>query len=176
MPLKLKNLIHPDLSAVIDLVYRPNGYDCSTPIEEAESAEYGAFALSLNGQNVRFRAAKTTPTKIGQFVTLWKRIGKGPIQPFDQSDPIDFFVISTRSGGSFGHFVFPKSVLVKRSFVAKNGIGGKRAMRVYPPWDKPTSQQALRTQEWQVEYFLDLSRDLPSLNKVRSLYQKSVAD
>jgi hypothetical protein len=29
------------------------------------------------------------PTKVGQFVTLWKRLGRGPIQPFDLSYPVE---------------------------------------------------------------------------------------
>jgi hypothetical protein len=37
---------------------------------EAESAEYGAYTFELNDLSVRFRVAKITPTKIGQFVTL----------------------------------------------------------------------------------------------------------
>ena len=47
-----------------------------------------------------FVVAKITPTKIGQFVTLWKRSGKLPIQPFDLS--IDFVVVSVRKGDLFG--------------------------------------------------------------------------
>ena len=38
--------------------------------------------------------AKTTPTKKGQFVTIWKRHSdKGHIIPFDINDNIDFIVI-----------------------------------------------------------------------------------
>jgi MepB protein len=48
----------------------------------------GLCALLLNGLRVQYRVAKITPTKVGQFVTLWKRVGRGPIQPFDLSDPV----------------------------------------------------------------------------------------
>ncbi|EKD72557.1 MAG: hypothetical protein ACD_45C00643G0006, partial [uncultured bacterium] len=54
---------------------------------------------------------KITPTKVGQFVTLWKRINNGPIQPYDVSDPVDFFIVSARKDDCFGQFIFPKSVL-----------------------------------------------------------------
>jgi hypothetical protein len=54
---------------------------------------------------VQYRVAKITPTKVGQFVTLWKRVGRGPIQPFELNDPVDMFVVSTRSGPHPGYFV-----------------------------------------------------------------------
>ena len=171
MALDSKLLLHPDLSATYDLLYGPGGYDCSLPIQEEESSEYGAYTFDLNGKHVRFRVAKITPTKIGQFVTLWKRIGKGPIQPFDQTDDVDFFVVSVRREGCFGQFVFPKSVLVKQSVIAKDGKGGKRAIRVYPPWDKPTSAQGLKTQMWQIEYFLEIPGNTPvDLVRCRALF------
>src|SRR5258708_5952015 len=93
-------------------------------------------SFNLNGFFIRFRVAKITPTKIGQFVTLWKRIGNGPTQPYDTSDTVDFFIISTRKDDHFGQFVFPKSVLSEQGILSINGKGGKRGIRVYPPWDK----------------------------------------
>ncbi|MFQ6421766.1 MULTISPECIES: MepB family protein [unclassified Bacillus (in: firmicutes)] len=38
---------------------------------------------------------------------------------------------------------------------------GKRAIRVYPPWDKTTSRQAQKTQAWQLEYFLEIPVNRP---------------
>jgi len=49
---------------------------------------------------------------MGQFVTLYKRVGKQPIQPYEALDPFDILVISTH-GEFFGQFVMPKSVLVQ---------------------------------------------------------------
>lgn len=122
-----------------------------------ESAEYGACAFELNGRSVIFRVAKITPTKVGQFVTLWKRVGSGPIQPYDVTDSIDLIVINTRNKDYFGQFVFPQAVLCEKDIVSINQIGGKRGVRVYPPWNKAVSQQAQKTQEWQLHYFLDMS-------------------
>lgn len=45
--------------------------------------------------------------------------------------------------------------------MSKNGEGGKRAIRVYPPWDKTINQQAQKTQKWQLEYFLGIPNDRP---------------
>src|SRR4051794_9050304 len=75
--------VHEDLLAAKASVYDPAGRACSRPVAEAESAEYAAYELTVAGRAVRFRAAKTTPTKVGQFVTVWKRSAGGPIRPFD---------------------------------------------------------------------------------------------
>ena len=70
--------------------------------------------------------------------------------PHDLEDPFDFFVVSVRHGKSFGQFVFPKAVLCEKGIVSKEGLGGKRAMRIYPPWDITESRQANKTQTWQM--------------------------
>ncbi|MDJ0461934.1 MepB family protein [Streptomyces sp. H27-C3] len=159
--------VHPDLLAAKTLLYDPSGFTCSRPEPEAESAEYGAYAFTLDGLSVRFRAAKTTPTKVGQFVTVWKRSPGGPIQPFDVEDPVDLFVISTRDSsegddraqgdGRFGQFVFPRHVLCERGILGRSGSGGKRAFRVYPPWTTTANRQAGRTQTWQLDHFLHMA-------------------
>lgn len=154
-----------------ELIYGLGGFECSKPQVEAESSEYGACAVEVNGKALRFRVSKITPTKVGQFVTFWKRIGKGPIQPFDAADGIDFLVVSCRKDQLLGQFVFPRSVLCERDILSVGGEGGKRAIRVYPPWDRPTSQQALKTQSWQLLYFLETPEVGPvDLVRARQLY------
>ncbi len=160
--LKIANgIIHPDLRDAKTFIYDPSGFKCSQPIMEQESVEYGAYTFSLNGFSIIFRVAKITPTKVGQFVTLWKRIGNGPIQPYDISDPVDFFIVCTRQGHRFGQFIFPSAVLCKQDVLSVKGVGGKRAMRVYPPWDVTVSRQAQKTQKWQMAYFLEIPLNLP---------------
>ncbi|WP_328425704.1 MepB family protein [Streptomyces sp. NBC_00443] len=160
-----------DLAAAKEFVYDPCGFACSQPVPEPEGAEYAAHAFTLDGLSVRFRAARTTPTKVGQFVTVWKRSPGGPIQPFDVTDPVDLFVISCRDGEHFGQFVFPLDALRRRGVVSVDGSGGKRAFRVYPPWVTPTNRQATSTQAWQLDYFLHLDQDGPvDAARARKLY------
>ncbi len=153
--------IHPELIASRNLIYTPCEFKCSTPIPESESAEYGAYIFKLNSANVRFRVAKITPTKIGQFVTLWKRVENKSIQPYDLADEIDLFIVVTRKGDNLGQFIFSQSVLHKHDVISSNNNGGKRAIRVYPPWDVAVNKQAKKTQEWQLEYFLEMPQNKP---------------
>ncbi|MEV4439630.1 MepB family protein [Streptomyces sp. NPDC049577] len=163
--------LHTDLLAAKTLVYDPSGFACSPPVPEPESAEYAAHGFTLDGLSVRFRVARTTPTKAGQFVTVWQRSAEGPIRPFDASDGVDLFVVSSRDSGHFGQFVFPRDVLCERGIVSRNGSGGKRGFRVYPPWVATTSRQASGTQAWQVNHFLMLGEDGPvDMARARSLY------
>lgn len=166
------NAIHQELINMKQRVYDPSGFEYTQPVMEPESSEYGAYTFEVNGFSVRFRVAKITPTKIGQFVTLWKRFGSGPIQPYDFSNPVDFFIISTRKNDCCGQFVFPKSILVQRNVFSINANGGKRAIRVYPPWDVTVSRQAQKTQKWQMEYFIEIPKNGEiDIDRAKRLYQ-----
>jgi hypothetical protein len=164
--------MHKDLLFLQTALFDQCGFDHGEALKESESAEYGAYIIQLNHLAIRFRAAKITPTKIGQFVTLWKRNENGPIQPFDTLDRLDFCIISVRQNEHFGYFIFPKSLLVSQGVFSVNGKGGKRAIRVYPPWDIATNKQAQKTQKWQVVYFLD-AKDirLENVGNLKQLFQ-----
>lgn len=150
---------HNDLEIVKELVYDKCGFVLTNPILNSESLEYGACSFKLNGKTIQYRVAKVTPTKTGQFVTIWKRNDDGITAPFDILDNIDFIVITTKSGNHLGQFVFPKSVLANNGIISQNGKGGKRGIRVYSPWDTITSKQAEKTQHWQRKYFLTIKHD-----------------
>ena len=147
-----------DLIYAHQKVYQPNQFIMADLIKEPESKVYGACSFRLNSMSIKYRAAHITPTKSGQFVTLWKRVGRGPIEPFDFADLIDLFVIGVRNcdNDRFGQFVFPKNMLLQKGIVSTNGRGGKRAIRVYCPWDVTESRQAKATQAWQLNYFLEI--------------------
>jgi hypothetical protein len=168
--------IHSDLVSTQHLIYQPTQLNYSTPVIETESSEYGAYHFKLNNFFITFRVAKITPTKIGQFVTLWKRMGCGPIQPYDISDSLDFVVVCTRHDNYFGQFVFPKSVLCEQGVLSINN-GGKRAIRVYPPWNKTMSRQAQKTQAWQLKYFLEIPfNGVVDVARVKNLYAIRAVD
>ena len=163
--------LHPDLRASIELFYDPYNLNCTNLSKEAESAEYGAYQFELNKRLALFRVAKTTPTKVGQFVTIWNRNEKGITQPYDISDPIEFFIIATRKDNKFGQFVFPKNILCEKDIVSKNRKGGKRGIRVYPPWDKTANKQAQKTQTWQLKYFISIpTNEDTDKNRVQILF------
>lgn len=147
------------------------GFKYSEPVAEGESSEYHACRFRVNNKNVKYRQAKITPTKNGQFVTIWKRVGKKPIQPFDSSDQIDLLVINVKTKSRFGQFVFPKTTLLKQGVFSVNGKGGKRALRVYPPWVKAESKQAEKTQIWQLQFFAEIPKNEPiDVQKFKDLY------
>ncbi len=135
-----------------------------------ESKEYAACRFAVNGKNICSRNAKKTPKKAGQFVTFWKRLNNGPIEPFHQTDAFDYFVVNVQTPEKVGQFVIPKAVLLEKEILSLPLKEGKRAFRVYPPWDKPTSLQALKTQKWQLPYFFEINEQL-DVSHVAGLYQ-----
>lgn len=159
--------MHVDLLTALKLAYEPSGYIIQNFKPEAESKDYGASDFEMNNKHIKFRVAKITPIKIGQFVTLWKRSGK-KILPYDLADPVDLFVVSVHHPSHIGQFVFPKTVLSEKDIVSKSGSGGKRAMRVYPPWDVTDSRQARKTQDWQLPYFFDLRES--AVSRIQHLF------
>ncbi|MFD3806801.1 MepB family protein [Streptomyces sp. NPDC058611] len=163
--------VHEDLDIVKSRVYDPCGFTCSQPVPEAESADYAAHAFTLDGLAVRFRAARSTPRKVGRFVTVWQRSREGPIRPFTDTDPVDLVVVATRGEEHIGHFVFPLDALCREGVVSVGGAGGKRGFRVYPPWVTTANRQADRAQAWQVAYYLPTPPEDPvDQARARSLY------
>jgi len=146
-----------DLIIAKELVYDYCNFECSEPQPEAESQDYNAYDFQIEGRNIKFRTAKITPTKTGQFVTLWKRNTTGIIEPFDFSDAIDFVIVSVRKNDVSGQFIFPKSILLQKGIFSTAAKEGIRATRVYPPWDETSSKQAQKTQKWQLDYFCEIS-------------------
>jgi hypothetical protein len=169
--ISIMNSFHNDLKIAKELVYDKCGFNLTKLSLDAESTAYGSCSFELNGRTVQYRIAKITPTKTGQFVTIWKRNNYGITEPFNISDNIDFIIISTRSEDNFGQFIFPKSVLAEKGIITQNGKVGKRGIRVYPPWDFTTNKQAQQTQIWQIKYFLTINKDdLIDVNLINKLF------
>lgn len=170
---KMNTTLLNDLKVAKEMVYDKIGLEMSPPILNTESAEYGACTFCLNGMKIYHRVSKITPTKPGQFVTIWKRNNDGITAPFLQSDDFDFLIITARSGGKFGQFIFPKSVLAEKGIISTNDKEGKCGMRVYPPWDVAGNTQAEKTKSWQTLFFLTITNDrVTELHLMRELFLK----
>jgi hypothetical protein len=146
-------------------VYTPAGFTIEGITPEDESDEYGAYRFRLNEREVVFRVAKTTPTKIGQFVTLWKRPkpDQKPSAPGNKpaalhvDDGVEFVIIHVHDKAHSGQFVFPSSILLAKGIMANQVKKGKTAFRLYPPWTKPEAAAAIKTQKWQAQYFYKIT-------------------
>ncbi len=167
------NLSASELPSIKELVYDTCNFEFSNLIIESESVEYQACSFKLNSFEIIHRFSKITPTKIGQFVTIWKRNSKGITAPFDVSDDFDFIIITSKSGENLGQFVFPKSILLEKGIISNTDTSGKRGIRVYPPWDVPTSKQAEKTQSWQTKYFYSINNDAFDIELMKKLFNKT---
>lgn len=157
------NEFYKALTYVNENFYKPNHLVIKAIEEEAQNSDYGAGLFQLSSKSVRFRVAKTTPNKIGQFVSFWEKDTSHKNQAFSYEKATDLLVINTFAKDRFGQFVFPKEVLVQQKILKTAITKGKMAIRVYPIWDTPTSKQAIETQKWQLEYFIetDNTNNLP---------------
>ncbi len=166
----LSKRVHPDLLLAEVLIYKPSGIILENLGIENESEDYGAAEFTINNHSIKFRVGKITPTKVGQFVTFWKRLGKGPILPYDLNDPFDFLVVNVRAENHFGQFVFPKAVLCEKGIISSDEKEGKRAMRIYPSWEKADNSQAKKTQAWQLQHFIKFSEHNFDFASIRHLF------
>jgi len=154
-----ENTLYATLRLLQEQLYDKCGLELANLTLHPEGAAYGACRFELAGQKVEHRISKITPTKTGQFVTIWKRGMKGATEPFDLSDDMDLIAITARKGDQLGQFLFPKAVLAEKGIVSQDGKYGKRGIRVYPPWDIATSRQAEKTRNWQAGYFVAIKND-----------------
>ncbi len=160
-----------DLSLSKEVVYDKAELLLASLEKESESDEYKAHRFLLNNKKICYREAKITPTKTGQFVTLWKRNQSGAIEPFDYSDDIDFVIISVRKDLNWGQFIFSKKIALEKGIFSTPNKEGIRATRVYPPWDETTSKQAQRSQKWQLDYFFPFTdQDQIDFNEIRKIF------
>ncbi len=151
-------------------------------MDQSLGAGHGAHRLTLDDQRVVFRITKTTPTKIGQFVTLWKRpkpdefpsaAGNKPAA-LHTDDRIGFVVVHVHDDSHSGQSIFNRSILVDKGTMATGSKKGKTAFRIYPPWTKPVADEAIKSQRWQNVYFVaDNENEVSKLDKVRKLFNKT---
>ncbi|WP_405112311.1 MepB family protein [Paenibacillus sp. FSL K6-1217] len=171
------NKFQTTLAHINEILYAPARLTVDSIREEPQNAEYGAGTFQLGALSVRFRVAKITPAKTGQFVAMWEKNAGLKNQPFSYTGAPDVLVINTFHpvSGELGQFVFPKDVLKRHGVLATANAPGKMAIRVYPAWDTVTNKQALATQKWQLPYFgLVDPMNNHHMQVLTSLYQNSL--
>jgi hypothetical protein len=154
-------LIPFQLEDFISKVIRPMNLRINNaPSRDDENLEYGGTSLSIDGKKILFRVAKTTPTKVGQFVAMYKRQSiSDKIIPIDINDNYDYVFIASFNSKYHGVFIFNKEILTEKGIFAKEMKGGKLSFRVYAPWVDAVASQAKQTQNWQCKYFLMLDAE-----------------
>lgn len=114
------------------------------------SKAYDAKTVFIDGEECLYRKSRITPKKLGEFVALWKQEPRGP---YSEEDSISYFIIESETKEF--HFKFPKDVLVSRGIIASSNSPGKQGFRLYPPHCVVSSKQALETQAWQSDSYVD---------------------
>lgn len=144
--------LHPDIRHALRS-HRAAGDLIETVSTEPENADYGGAVVRVGEERIRVRVGKTTPTKAGHFVTVWRRDEDGVSTPFADDDTVDSLLVSVRDEDRHGSFLFPVGVLRQQGIVSGAGSAGKRGFRLYTPWTSVSSAQAVKTRRWQGEYF-----------------------
>lgn len=144
------------LDEAITQIYMSAGLEVTNVIAEKnpKSFPYDAARLTINGIKAVYRAGKTTPSRPGQFVTLWKRPA-GTNVPLEPKD-VDVVIVNVDSNTDKGQFIFHQEILMKHGYLNAGRKKGKMAFRVFPPGAKP-KPAALKTQQWQCKYFLPIT-------------------
>ncbi|MGH1145904.1 MepB family protein [Bacillus pseudomycoides] len=154
-----------------NIVYKPNNLIITDLKEEKQNSEYAGGIFQLNNKTIRFRVSKITPNKIGQFVSFWEKNENMQNQSFSYDPAPDLLVITCIDENKLGQFIFPKEILLKEKILKTQSQKGKMAMRIYPVWDNPVSDQAKKSQMWQLQYFVNLSdTNNLSIDKLLNLY------
>ncbi|MDH6254242.1 hypothetical protein M2347_003969 [Chryseobacterium sp. H1D6B] len=94
-----------ELIPIQSSVFTKLGFPISHLHPDLECEEYFGYNFQLNQLFIKFRKAKITPKKTGQFVTLWKRNSESrQTEPFEASDHFDFYIILAVFNDKSGFF------------------------------------------------------------------------
>ncbi|MEO8236355.1 MAG: MepB family protein [Flavobacterium sp.] len=148
-----------ELALINKSIFQVCGIEFENIATESESQDYFAHNFELNKQKVKFRMAKITPTKTGQFVSIWKRNEHGITAPHNVADDFEFYLIATRQATKLGVFIFSKTVLSENKILTNVNKEGKRGIRVYPTWSLAENKQAQKTQNWQTKCFIEIGSE-----------------
>lgn len=139
--------------------------------QDLEAKEYFGCNFEIKKLSIKYRKAKITPKKVGCFVAIWKRDSDGKTIPFHISDSFDFYLIEVEDSENKGIFIFPKSILEKNKILSSDKEG-KRGFRLYPSWCEHLNNQAQKTQNWQLPYFVDLNQtEILTINQFKKIFK-----
>lgn len=127
---------------------------------EEWNTEYEAFDFKVNNECFKSRLAKKTPKKKGYFLTLWKKGEHNKNMTLQLEDIEGKVIINIVDENQKGQFIFTKDILEEKGILVTEKHKGKMAFRVYPPWETELNNTALKTQKWQQNYFVDLSKEV----------------
>lgn len=82
----IMSLFRETLTYLEKTVYDPNHLNIEFIQKEKQNSNYGSGTFELAGRTVRFRVAKKTPAKIGQFVAFWKKDQNNKNQPYSSEE------------------------------------------------------------------------------------------
>ena len=168
--MKNSHNLFSELELINKYVFQVCGIELKNVETELESQEYFAHNFELNNQKVKFRMAKITPTKTGQFVSIWKRNQYKITEPHNISDEFEFYIIGTKEETKLGVFIFNKTILSENKILTNKNGEGKRGIRIYPTWNLTTNKQAQKTQNWQIKYFIEITdNNQIDINKAKKL-------
>lgn len=154
----LQNTLIPFLKGTLDNYH-----------EEPQNSKYESFVFSISQYTFRNRLAKKTPAKKGYFVAFWEKDKHNKNQAFDFRESPDFLIVHVFENEHKGVFLFPKAVLLNQNILRTPQIKGKMAMRVYPLWERHLNKTAEKTQQWQLDYFINLSKTPVAYDKFESI-------
>jgi len=90
----------------------------------------------------------------------------------------DFLLCSVKGDDESlrGQFIFPNGVMQR--YKNRNGVVGRglNTLYAYPPWTKPGSDPAVKVQEWQSEYWFDLTdqrNDADNIARARRIFENA---
>lgn len=139
------------------------------PQLELQNEEYEGATFKLATLTYRSRLAKKTPNKKGYFVVFWEKENQNKNQAYSLKDSADKLIVTILDDQDKGQFIFPKQLLFDKGILKSEQTQGKMGIRVYPNWVVDLNKTAERTQQWQTDYFIDLSSDI-DVSRLKELY------
>lgn len=137
--------------------------------KEVWNEKYESFNFQFDGIKFKSRLAKKTPKKAGYFFAIWCKDDTYNNRPFNTKEFEDKLIVNILDKSKKGIFVFPKNLLADKRIISTEESRGKMAMRVYPSWENKLNKTAYKTQQWQIEYFIDFSSGFDE-DRVKELY------